>query len=145
MWLIVRVRAFVFGGNRATIESSGIVGQPAGSHTDPSSRGVSALASVATVVSWLVVIPVFNVVIPLAFQTWNEISLIAFFGEVPSPEDIHAQHWKLDVARGSSIIGIIAIATAIVALARLRTVRKNLFFALGVSLTLTILWLVVNR
>lgn len=87
----------------------------------------------------------FNVMLPLAFQLWNEYSLIAFFGEVPSHEEIRAQHWKLDAARAISIVGSVLILTAIGVLARMKMVRRNLFVALGLSIALCVLWFAVNR
>lgn len=83
--------------------------------------------------------------VPLAFLLWNEYSLIAFFGELPSPEEISAQHWKLVVARVTSTVGSALIIAAIVVLARMKMVRRNLYFALGVSAALSALWFAVNR
>ncbi|MEV8254874.1 hypothetical protein AB0O95_13020 [Rhodoglobus sp. NPDC076762] len=113
--------------------------------TNEASQSPAKFATVAAVLAWAVVIPLLNVVLPLAFQLWNEYSLIAFFGELPSPEEIRAQHWKLVVARLTSTTGSALIIAAVVVLARMKIVRRNLYFALGLSAALSALWFAVNR
>jgi len=113
--------------------------------TNNASQGSASFATVAAVLAWAAIIPLLNVILPLAFQLWNEYSLIAFFGEGPSPEEILAQHWKLEVARVTSAIGSALIIAVVVVLARMKIVRRNLYFALGLSVALSVLWVMVNR
>ncbi|GAA0415521.1 hypothetical protein GCM10009543_07510 [Leifsonia naganoensis] len=90
------------------------------------------------------VLPLMNLVIPLFFQAWEELSLISFFGERPSPEQIAAEEWKLCVARGVSLLGTALIVIAIVLLGRTRQGRVNLWLAASLSALLSVMWLAVN-
>lgn len=113
--------------------------------TNNASHSRTDLATIGAVLAWAGVIPLLNLMVPLAFQLWNEYSLIAFFGEGPSPDEIRAQHWKLVVARVTSTIGSALVLTVVIVLARLRMVRKNLYFALGLSAALSALWFAMNN
>jgi len=85
-----------------------------------------------------------NLLIPLFFQAWEELSLLSFFGERPSPEQIAPEEWKLYVARGVSLLGTILIVIAIVVLKQRRHGRANLWVAASLSALLSVIWLAVN-
>ncbi|MFE4950518.1 hypothetical protein ACFQ9V_10470 [Leifsonia sp. NPDC056665] len=107
-------------------------------------RGENQLAVVATVCTWAIVVPILNVLVPLYFQAWNELSSVAFFGQIPSAAALDAQLWKLYVARGVSVFGVAVIALFIGLLKRAGVKRANLWVGFVTSSGLTFLWFAVN-
>ena len=113
--------------------------------TEWEDRSSSAISTVYTVLIWVIVIPLLNVVVPLFFQAWNVVSLITLFAEEPSAARVAAQMWKLYVAEAVSLAGTVFIGSIIVVLAMRHLRRRNHWIALILSASLTVLWFIMNK